>query len=38
MLFPADDEYRAWMEAAGFRDVAFNDVGSDMTYGLVARR
>lgn len=26
------------MEAAGFRDVEFKDVGSDMTYGIAARR
>lgn len=26
------------MEAAGFRDVCWKDVGSDMTYGVVARR
>ena len=26
------------MESAGFRDVEFKDVGSDMTYGMVARR
>lgn len=26
------------MESAGFRDVEFKDVGSDMTYGILARR
>lgn len=36
--FHAPEPLMRMMEAAGFRDVAFKDVGSDMTYGVVGRR
>ena len=36
--FHPPEPLRQMMESAGFRDVAFKDVGSDMTYGVVARR
>lgn len=36
--FHAPDPLMRMMESAGFRDVTFKDVGSDMTYGVVARR
>lgn len=36
--FHAPEPLMRMMESAGFRDVAFQDVGSDMTYGVAARR
>lgn len=36
--FHPPDALMRMMESAGFRDVAWKDVGSDMTYGVVARR
>jgi ubiquinone/menaquinone biosynthesis C-methylase UbiE len=36
--FHAPETLMCMMESAGFRDVAFKDVGSGMTYGVVARR
>jgi ubiquinone/menaquinone biosynthesis C-methylase UbiE len=36
--FHAPEPLMRMMESAGFRDVEWKDVGSNMTYGVVARR